>query len=335
MAGEGVVVGSAGATPPRVSVIIPCHEHIEHLAEALESAIGQGSHVDTIVVDDGSTTDVRSVTRSFPGVRYIRQEHAGVSAARNTGLAAQDAPFVVFLDADDRLLPGAVDAGLECLGRDLRAGFAFGRYRFIRESGLPAGAPGAVVPDAPDYLSLVRQNYVGMFAAVIFRTAALDKAGAFDTDLRVSEDYELLLRVARSHPICSHDELVAEYRRYDTSASADASLMLRSVIGVLDRERASVSPDVAADSAFAEGMDFFKLFYGVRIVRLAMRDIVLGGRFSTAWSRLRELHRVVGTRLMVTRLPPAVAVAAVRKTRYIIVGHHLARREAAAARGQR
>ncbi|MFV1987403.1 MAG: glycosyltransferase [Gemmatimonadota bacterium] len=305
---------------PTVSVIIPCYEHAEYLAEALESTALQGPHVDTIVVDDGSTTDIRRVTDAFPSVRYVRQEHAGVSAARNTGLATQDSPFVLFLDADDRLLPGAIDAGLRAFERHPEAGFVFGAYRFIKRSGDVAGRPGLVVPSSPDYLSLVRGNYIGTPAVVLFRTGPVMETGGFDADLQVSEDYELTLRVARTHSIRFHDTLVAEYRRYDTSASADASRMLRTVVHVLERERSRAPEGLRDHPAFEEGLEFFKLFYGVRVVRQMMREVVLRGRIGDAISRWGELRNILGPRLVTTKLPPAVAVSAYRKVGYIIRG---------------
>jgi len=305
---------------PLVSVITPCFEHTEYLAEALASAVSQGPHVRTIVVDDGSSSDIRRVTDRFPSVTYLRQEHAGVSTARNTGLAAQDAPFVLFLDADDRLLPGAVDAGLRCFEAHPEAGFVFGRYRFINRNGDPAGMPGSVIPATPDYLSLIRANYIGTPAPVLFRSGPVLESGGFDTGLEVSEDYELTLRVARSHPIFFHDTLVAEYRRYDTSASADASKMLRTVVMVLERERSRAPGELAESPAFDEGLEFFKIFYGVRVIRQMTREVVLRGRWPQARSRLAELRRTLGPRLLWRRLPPAVAVSAVRKSRYIVRG---------------
>ena len=76
------------------------------LEAALRSALAQSVPADEIiVVDDGSTDHPEKVTVRFPEVRLIRQPNAGLSAARNTGWRAATTEFVVFLDADDRLLP--------------------------------------------------------------------------------------------------------------------------------------------------------------------------------------------------------------------------------------
>ena len=69
---------------------------------------------DIIVVDDGSDDDPAAVVAEFVGVRMIRQENRGLSDARNTGLRKCTTTHVVFLDADDVLLPIALEVGLAC-----------------------------------------------------------------------------------------------------------------------------------------------------------------------------------------------------------------------------
>jgi glycosyltransferase involved in cell wall biosynthesis len=86
------------------------------------------------VVDDGSEDEPERVATEFSGVRLIRQGNLGLSAARNTGLRAATSPFVVFLDADDRLEPGALSAGLEAFERFSDAAFVYGGHRRFRDS---------------------------------------------------------------------------------------------------------------------------------------------------------------------------------------------------------
>ena len=93
-----------------VAVIIPTFNHARFLAEAIKSVLAQTRPADEIiVVDDGSTDDPAAVVAKFPTVRLIRQDNRGLSAARNTGLRNCKASHIVFLDADDRLLPTALE----------------------------------------------------------------------------------------------------------------------------------------------------------------------------------------------------------------------------------
>src|SRR5437867_2391143 len=93
-----------------VSVVIPCYNNAPFLRDAIQSVLSQTyERTEFIVVDDGSSDDTSDVASSDPGIRLIRQQNQGVSAARNAGLRQSRGDYVVFLDADDRLLPGAVD----------------------------------------------------------------------------------------------------------------------------------------------------------------------------------------------------------------------------------
>ena len=103
------------ARDPLVSVIVPCYNGAAFLEEALRSALAQSyGEVEVVVVDDGSTDSSAEIARRFP-VRYIRQENRGLSEARNTGIRESKGSYLVFLDADDRLKPRAIETGLGAL----------------------------------------------------------------------------------------------------------------------------------------------------------------------------------------------------------------------------
>jgi glycosyltransferase involved in cell wall biosynthesis len=100
-----------GQLKTTVSVVIPCHNAAAWLEEALGSVREQRNvDVELIVVDDGSTDDSAAIAERFgdPVSRVIRQPQSGASRARNVGTAAATSPFIVFLDADDVLMPGTL-----------------------------------------------------------------------------------------------------------------------------------------------------------------------------------------------------------------------------------
>lgn len=98
----------------RISVVIPCHNYGRFLAAALESVAAQGDpDWESIVVDDGSTDDTATVAEdwraAYPAnVRWFSQDNAGPGAARNRGADEATGEWILFLDADDVLLPGAL-----------------------------------------------------------------------------------------------------------------------------------------------------------------------------------------------------------------------------------
>lgn len=89
-----------------VSIVIPCYNQAKYLAEAIESCIHQNCEV--IVVDDGSTDNTLEVCSRYP-VYTIHQTNRGLASARNTGIMNASFSYIVFLDADDKLFPNAVE----------------------------------------------------------------------------------------------------------------------------------------------------------------------------------------------------------------------------------
>lgn len=116
--------------PPLLSVVIPAFNAEQHLAECLDSVLRQSLRAtEVIVVDDGSTDGtaelVRQTAQEDSRVRLVHQEHAGPGVARNRGLALATGTYLTFVDADDRVLPGAyrsLVATLDRTGSDLATG---------------------------------------------------------------------------------------------------------------------------------------------------------------------------------------------------------------------
>ena len=99
-------------TKEMISVIIPAYNYAKFLPQCIKTLLAQASdlfELEIIVVDDGSTDDTRDVVASYD-VRYLYQENQGLSAARNTGIRAAQGDYVLFLDADDMLLEGCLEA---------------------------------------------------------------------------------------------------------------------------------------------------------------------------------------------------------------------------------
>src|SRR5438093_1084829 len=80
---------------------------------------------------DGSVDNTAEAVARYPGVRYLRRNNQGLAAARNAGLEAAVGDYVVFLDADDRLLPAALETGLREFARHPECMFVAGSHRMI------------------------------------------------------------------------------------------------------------------------------------------------------------------------------------------------------------
>src|SRR5574340_313076 len=162
-----------------VSVVIPCFNHARFLPEAIESALRQRAAVQVIVVDDGSSDRSADIAARYPNVQLLRQGRRGLSRSRNTGLAAASGEFVLFLDADDRLLSGALDALHRAIGETPRAAFAYGRFHDIDEQGRTVAANRPSRRAADDFEALLRSNFICVPGAVLYRTAMVRAAGGF------------------------------------------------------------------------------------------------------------------------------------------------------------
>lgn len=109
---------------PRFSVIIPIHNAEPYLRECVDSALRQaGADAELILFDDGSSDGSGEICDEYAAanpaaVRAFHQENAGLVLTRRCALRAAQGRYILFLDADDRLAPDALDALREILGRD-------------------------------------------------------------------------------------------------------------------------------------------------------------------------------------------------------------------------
>ncbi|MBA3442851.1 MAG: glycosyltransferase [Pyrinomonadaceae bacterium] len=263
MMAEGMTVRK----PQLVSVIIPCYNQAHFLVEAIESVRRQAyCHVELIVVDDGSSDNTAEVAARYTHVRCIRQENQGLAGARNTGIRGSAGDFLVFLDADDRLLPGALAAGVSGLTARPECAFIYGSYRHITVDGLHLSTERSRCLERDHYLELLRRNFIGMHGAVMYRRAFLEPVNGFDASLGACEDYDLYLRIARRFPITCHGEVVAEYRRHGASMSHNSAVMLKTALTVLRSQRNYVKRSNRLKQALDEGVKVIREFYGEQLV---------------------------------------------------------------------
>lgn len=256
---------SPAADAEAVTVVIPCFGQAHFLAEAIESVIAQ-THTRTaiVVVDDGSPDNTSAVAAAYPGVECLRQENAGLAAARNAGLERVDGEFVLFLDADDRLLPEAVETGLAELREAPDAMMAAGAWSLIGEAGepLPAEVPR---PPREAYAALLESCFISTPAAVVYRRELFGLIGGFDPEVSASADYDLYLRTASRFPVRLHPHVVAEYRRHGANMTRDPELIMAAETTVLARQTPLVGEDPELREALRRGIERSRTYHGERL----------------------------------------------------------------------
>lgn len=168
-----------------ISIIIPVYNHTEHLPEVLLSLQKQTfSHIEIIVVDDGSDNPIARVESPLPIV-WLRQEHQGAPAARNFGFRYSKGNFVLFLDADVICAPDMIEKLYLALEKNTEASYAYCDYYY----GVKRMVPGVF-----DEVRLKKNNYIPTMS-LIRRT---DFCG-FDESLKRFQDWDLWLTMLKQN----------------------------------------------------------------------------------------------------------------------------------------
>jgi len=236
-------MSTADILKPLVSIIIPYYNQPEFVKEAVLSAKEQNyPNLEIIVVDDGSIIAADSLLEQSAEVTILRTENHGVSAARNLGFRKSSGEFLIFLDSDDRLMPGAIEAHLQALDRQPGAGLSFGPTRTIDQGGVEVRGARICRPRKQYFVPLLESNLIGSPGAVMMRRESFVASGMFNESFSMGEDYDLYLRIARQGPLVRHTFCTLEYRKHGSNASQAQEQMLKGTMQILDRLEPALSP---------------------------------------------------------------------------------------------
>ncbi|MGN0984556.1 MAG: glycosyltransferase family 2 protein, partial [Gemmiger sp.] len=181
---------------PAVCVVVPVYGAESTLDRCVESILSQ--RVDgglcCVLVDDGSPDRCGELCDGWAArddrVRVIHKEDGGVSSARNAGLAVAEGEYVVFLDSDDALRPGALQAALDAQAADPNA---FVLWRYTTDEADPAAVTAAARPCGQEALArLWLDCLLAMPWNKLYR-AGIAKALRFDVNYTLGEDLQYVL----------------------------------------------------------------------------------------------------------------------------------------------
>ena len=195
------------STRPRVSVVVPCYNYGRYLRECIGSVLSQdGADVDVTIVDDASTDDSLEVANSLASaderVRVIAHaRNRGHIATFNEALGAASAPYLVKLDADDLLTPGALRRATAVLDSFPQTSFVYGfvtAFTGATPTDLPIDTRSWTVWAGHEWIfrRLRRGHNVIMQPEVVIRRSALEQVGGHQADLPETSDLNLWLRLA-------------------------------------------------------------------------------------------------------------------------------------------
>ena len=277
---------------PAVSVIIPTYNRAAYLEAAVRSVLAQTHRPsEVIIVDDGSTDDTAELCMSFPEpVRYIRQDNAGVSAARDRGIREAKGEYLAFLDSDDVWHPTKLETQLTVLQRfpapewcicacnvidehaQLRPGdglrqvfpvfHALGLspealFRSRLERCSMQAARGSHTVFVGDVFELLFHGNFVLPSAAILHRRVIDRVGFFDEALRAAEDTEFFHRVAARFPAAIIMTPLVDYRMGLVDALSAPSNPTPLILAALESGRRALAlrdnPTAAERKAFEQG----------------------------------------------------------------------------------
>ncbi|HET6890386.1 MAG TPA: glycosyltransferase family A protein [Pyrinomonadaceae bacterium] len=252
--------------PKSVSIVIPTYNYGRFIVDAIRSVLDQTRPAsEIIVVDDGSTDETAAVVSAFGDrVRYIRQDNAGVCAARNRGVSESTGELVAFLDADDTWEPTNLEKQLARFESDEEIGLVHCAMReFDGETGetirfyMDGGEEGV----ADNLLLWEGPVIVGPGGAVTVSRKAFDHVGGFDTRMKVGEDWDFCYRVARLFKIGFVAEPLVNYRNHNAAAHRNVENMERGMLMFYEKAFATDDPGVLKLRRRAYG-NFHKVMAG-------------------------------------------------------------------------
>lgn len=222
-----------------VSVVIPAFNCAEWIGRALQSLHCQTRLADEIiVVDDASTDNLREAVHA--PVRYIRHEfNCGLSAARNTGARMAVGDYLVFLDADDELVPDALE---KMVGAAEVTGASWCITDIYKITGDHVSVVRCNQPEGDPLLAILAMDFVtqGFF----FRRRDFEEIGMYHETLRATEDWEIYIRMMEAgKKVCYlREPLYRYYRREGSITTGQVATVLACNRRILDMHHRRLAP---------------------------------------------------------------------------------------------
>ncbi len=242
---------------PLFSVVIPAYNRREMLIRAIESVLSQDFiDYELIVVDDGSTDGTDSIESMYRGkIRYIYQQNAGVSSARNRGISASSSPWIALLDSDDTWHSSKLRRNTDYIRNNSSVKIHQSEDIWVRN--------GRRVN--PGMKHLKKEGYIFSESlklcmispsSVVFSREITEKYGLFDEDLPACEDYDIWLRLTPFEYIgLIREKLITRYAGHSDQLSSNYPVMDRfriySIMKLLSASGELLSHKQAGEAATA------------------------------------------------------------------------------------
>lgn len=216
---------------PLVSIIINNYNYAQFLPQAIDGALNQSyTNLEVIVVDDGSTDDSREVIARYKGrIHSIFQPNGKQAAALNTGFLASRGEFILFLDADDYLLPTAVEKIMSVFHTEV--GKVHFRLQVVNSSSSPLGyfipSLGMTLSSGDvSHILLQTSSYVSSpMSGNAYRRETLNSVFPIPDEYKTTaDDYLMISTPFYAGKLIGIDEPIGAYRVHDSNQWALTSV---------------------------------------------------------------------------------------------------------------
>lgn len=261
---------------PKVSVILPTYNGSRYLKDSVPSVMSQTFRdFELLIIDDGSTDQTKDVIggyRSDPRFIYTKQQHAGLSEARNRGLESARGEYIAFIDCDDIFLKEKLKRQVQAFDKNAVADVVYTSERFFYDGEEERSFPSPYEKLSGDLLFfLKRSNFIHISTIMVRKDLLRDVR--FDPLLKSHEDWDFLLRISEKGALFYYiPEELSLIRIRKGSMTQETGIMdsSRDLVG----ERAKkIWHDLKRSAGLTNPDGFNKL---VRYAKLKMRARLLG-----------------------------------------------------------
>ena len=257
------------AASPLVSVVMPVHDALPYLDEAIESVAGQTyGHLEIVTVDDGSTDGSSETLARLQAAdsraRVIEQPHAGFVVALKHACDVARGTYLARLDADDVAFPDRIERQVDYLEGHPDIALVGGGAVFVDTNGKEFATVGYPTR-REELVAALETSCPFVHSAVMMRANAYRSVGGYRTVFPRAEDYDLWLRLAERFSVANLDVPVVRYRihtRQTTLATVDDQARWFLIAQAAHRARVAGRRDLLDD---AEARSWSQLFddYGI------------------------------------------------------------------------
>ena len=221
------------------TIIIPTYNYENLLPNAIESVIAQNHPHKLIIIDDGSTDNTKELIQQYQNkhenITYACQANAGPGAARNHGIKLAQGEYLLFLDADDYLEPGALNAFANHLKQDKTSNMIIGASQHIRQNKpKKIHMPGAFSKTPEEnFINGIRGKLKMPTGSYVIHRSVFEKFN-YPEQVKHCEDGMLLSHILANFPVCSINDVVVNIRKHDTSLRHQISSNAKAGLDVVD-----------------------------------------------------------------------------------------------------